>query len=70
MVKKIKEQNNSKYSTIIATKDSIHRISLARDAWKVEQRNFSQVGIMPFMLYLLDFYEINKDKINKHETKI
>ena len=47
----------SKYTTIIASKEAVKRLSEARDKWKEEQNNVSQVGIIPFVLFLLDSYE-------------
>jgi len=57
-VENISKKGN--YTTIITNRASIERLCLARDTWKVENRNFKKLGLAPFILYLLDFYEKNK----------
>ena len=57
MVKTKKEQKLSKYSTIIASKENIKRLADARNLWKEQEKNYSQIGLMPFIMYLLDSYE-------------
>jgi len=70
MSKGSKEPKNDKYSTIIASKEDIIRISKARDAWKLEQKNFSEIGITKFMIFLLEFYENQKKKEKSNEETI
>jgi hypothetical protein len=55
MVKK--EKKESKYTTIVISKEILTRLSQARDLWKEENRNFSQVGLGPFIMTLIDSYE-------------
>lgn len=55
-----KDKTPNRYTTIIALKENVKRLSDARDAWKAETKNFSQVGLVPFILHLLDSYEQNR----------
>jgi len=71
MVDEIQKKSTSKkkgrYTTIITLRTSMERLCLARDTWKVQNRDFKKLGLMPFILYLLDFYEENKLKDNLKE---
>ena len=51
---------DKKYTTIILSKEAVKKLSTARDKWKEENKNFSQIGLGPFALQLLDFYETHK----------
>ncbi len=69
MVEEVKEaikeeviSKKSNYTTIIAHRAALERLCLARDTWKVENRDFKKLGLMPFVLHLLDFYEQNHPK--------
>jgi hypothetical protein len=64
MVKEPKAKKESKYTTIIASKAAVKQISDARNKWKEEHKNFNQVGLVSFILYLLDFYYTNKEKVH------
>ena len=52
---------DKKYTTIIISKEAARKLSEARDKWKEDNKSFSQIGLGPFALQLLDFYETHKE---------
>lgn len=65
--KREKQPRNPNYTSIIASKTAVKRLSDARDKWKDENKNFSQVGLIPFAIFLLEEYEKNKNERQENQ---
>jgi hypothetical protein len=50
----------NKYSTIIITKETIKKLTEARNKYKKDNKIFSNLGLGAFILYLLDNYNKNE----------
>ncbi len=49
------------YTSILIPKEWVKRLKESRDQYKLDNKEFGQMGLASFYIKLLDFYEANKE---------